>query len=212
VCADREGNIWAGTDSGGLDCLQPRRVVNYTTKDGLLCDDVWSISKAHDGSLWIGAAGRVSHFVNNHFLNYSVTTPNGGDACVGRPISVVQEDAQGAVWAGGLQGIARFDGKRFVLAGRAVVQPFTGLLASAYLDPQGTFWCVGNDVACQCRNGHWQIEAAVSGAPAPNLVGVLKDAVADVWFWLNGYQGIHRIRKPGQGTQVIVTVPLGKQR
>ena len=87
VYPDQAGNIWVGTRVGGLNCLQPRRVMNYTTSDvGLASDDVWSISEAHDGSLWIGTDGGASHYRNGAFANYSEGS------------HWVVEDQQGTVW------------------------------------------------------------------------------------------------------------------
>jgi FG-GAP-like repeat/Two component regulator propeller len=41
VYPDREGNIWLGTAQSGLVRLAPRRLVTYTTRDGLVNDQVW---------------------------------------------------------------------------------------------------------------------------------------------------------------------------
>jgi hypothetical protein len=43
---DREGNLWVGTEHNGLYCLRRRPFVTYTTRDGLVSDDIWSIVQA----------------------------------------------------------------------------------------------------------------------------------------------------------------------
>src|SRR5207247_329839 len=55
LCAheDREGNLWIGTVFGGLKRVQPRRILAYSTPEGLAHNNVWSICQSRGGGLWV---------------------------------------------------------------------------------------------------------------------------------------------------------------
>lgn len=60
---DASGSLWFGTLSSGVVCLRPARVEVFGMAHGLPGEDVWSVSSARDGGLWIltrsGPARRV---------------------------------------------------------------------------------------------------------------------------------------------------------
>ena len=58
---DAKGQLWAGTNNGlakmnaagtGFDVM--------TTKDGLFADNVFSMTHAPDGTMWVGSFGGVA--------------------------------------------------------------------------------------------------------------------------------------------------------
>lgn len=100
LLVDREGNLFLGTESKGLFCLERKRFITKTTKDGLIHDDVWSVSAAPDGSVWIGTSGGVSHYTQGVFANYGVN-----QGLLSRHVHIVFADSTGAIWAG-TEGIA----------------------------------------------------------------------------------------------------------
>src|SRR5262249_33858352 len=69
VLEDREGRVWVGTGSGLFqlvrDPLPHRTVVErvYTTKDGLLNNNVNSLLQSADGRLWVGTGSGLSEFI-----------------------------------------------------------------------------------------------------------------------------------------------------
>jgi signal transduction histidine kinase/ligand-binding sensor domain-containing protein len=69
LLVDREKNVWAGT-TAGLACLTRQLFSSLTAADGLVNDDVWSISEAPDGALWIGTSGGVSRWKKGVLSNY----------------------------------------------------------------------------------------------------------------------------------------------
>lgn len=71
---DRQGVLWGGTE-GGLIRYEGGRFTNYTTRDGLIGNEVRTIVEDRDGQLWIGTASGISRLRNNKFVNY--TTKDG---------------------------------------------------------------------------------------------------------------------------------------
>ncbi|MEK6478948.1 two-component regulator propeller domain-containing protein, partial [Catalinimonas sp. 4WD22] len=61
---DAEGIIWAGTNQGGLNRLDPKTNVftNFTTKDGLPSNHIVSIIGDKNGYLWLGTINGLSRF------------------------------------------------------------------------------------------------------------------------------------------------------
>src|ERR1035441_5103332 len=54
---DAEGNLWAGTRTGGLNRLRPALFKTYGRKQGLSSDLVTAICEGRDGDLWVGNDG-----------------------------------------------------------------------------------------------------------------------------------------------------------
>jgi diguanylate cyclase (GGDEF)-like protein len=55
--ADGDGNLWIGTDGGGLQRLSHGRLDSFSTRNGLGNDFVWAIHEDREGSLWVGTNG-----------------------------------------------------------------------------------------------------------------------------------------------------------
>jgi len=97
-------DVWLGTTDGlvKFPALAPSRAVTYTTADGLLDDDIFSVD-VEDGEVWAGSMKGLSRFNGTNFVNY--TSEDG--LLKG---SVVAIDAgEDYVWLGLDTGIARFD-------------------------------------------------------------------------------------------------------
>ena len=54
IFEDREGNLWVGTNGGGLIQLRERVLETYTTRDGLPGNDVAVLCEDARGRIWIG--------------------------------------------------------------------------------------------------------------------------------------------------------------
>ena len=50
----RDGKLWVGTFNGGLFCVDGAKTVQYTTRDGLLSNNVWDVVEDREGNLWLG--------------------------------------------------------------------------------------------------------------------------------------------------------------
>ena len=96
--ADREGNLWLGTEANGLARLRSVAVRMLTTKDGLPENSTRCVCRDQRGDFWVGTYGgfaRVSHGKLTAF------TQMDGEALP--TVTSIGEDAQGRMWiaAGG---------------------------------------------------------------------------------------------------------------
>ncbi|GEM_PF-1309724 len=92
LLVDHAGNLWIGTDGGGLLCLQEGKFIAYNTKDGLAGDVVETIYEDRQGALWIGTNRGLSQWRDGQF-----TTHNGLSQHV---VLSLCEDRAGNLWIG----------------------------------------------------------------------------------------------------------------
>ena len=98
IYEDREGDLWLGTDSGGLNVLRDQRLTTYTTRDGLSGNLVRCLLQSATGDLWIGTDGagldRRTRTGSAHFTTADGLSSNvilslaggvGGDLWIGTP-------------------------------------------------------------------------------------------------------------------------------
>jgi ligand-binding sensor domain-containing protein len=74
IYEDREGDLWLGTDSGGLHLLRDQKFTTYTTSDGLSGNLVRCVFQSANGELWIGTDGAgLNRRTSSGFAHYSTT-------------------------------------------------------------------------------------------------------------------------------------------
>ena len=156
---DVEGNLWAGTGSGGVVLMRQRRIINLTTADGLANDDTWCIAEAPDRSLWIATHGGLSHYTTEgKFVTYR---PMPFPADVDR-FDTVLVTRSGAVWAGCGVGLSRIEGQKLVAVPAEIgTERFKLPVQSLYEDPAGALW-VGSGNLFRLKDGKWVCWGRVS--------------------------------------------------
>ena len=79
---DEAGQVWVGTDGGGIYILKDKEIVkHYKTEDGLAGNVIFKISKIGDG-LWITTGTGISKFIEgrNTFFNFNSRNGLGTDS------------------------------------------------------------------------------------------------------------------------------------
>ena len=93
---DNLGNIWLGTEGGGVSKYDGRSFTHFTTKQGLSYNDVRCMLQDSNGDLWFGTSeGGISKYDGKSFENFSVAS--------GLPhndILSIAEDHSGNLWFG----------------------------------------------------------------------------------------------------------------
>ena len=110
------GNLWFGTDGGGVSRYDGKSLpagqasfTNFTTEQGLANNTVLSITEDKRGNLWFGTqGGGVSRYDGKSFTNY--TTEQG---LANNNVRSIIEDKMGNLWFGTHGGgVSRYDGNR----------------------------------------------------------------------------------------------------
>ncbi len=117
---DKTGNLWFGTDGGGVSRYDGKSFTNFTTAQGLANNGVLSITEDKTGNLWFGTQGGVSRYDGKSFTNF--TTAQG---LANNTVFSITEDGHqlgtdgarmnggGNLWFGtNGGGVSRYDGSR----------------------------------------------------------------------------------------------------
>lgn len=136
ITEDKQGNIWITTIGTGLFKYNGRNFTNYTEKNGLSNNTIYSIIEDREGNLWLGTNGAgVDMFSGEVFTQY--TTNEGLSSNL---VWSILKDKNDNLWIGTYGGgLNFFDGQQFT----NVFQKF-GLKNKEFLsgiqDDNGNLW------------------------------------------------------------------------
>ncbi len=107
ILQDREGNIWLGTNGGGLVAMQKSFINTLTTKDGLSTDLTLCVAEDDDENLWVGTVGKgINKWDGKAMTSYEPTA-------TAENIWSFASSPKGEYWAGTFgQGIYHFNKTR----------------------------------------------------------------------------------------------------
>jgi class 3 adenylate cyclase/ligand-binding sensor domain-containing protein len=116
ITEDRSGNIWFGTQGGGVSRYDGNSFVSFTTEQGLANNNVYSIAEDKNRNYWFGTdGGGVSYYDGKSFTKFSTA-----QGLANNNVYCITEDnsdgyRKGNVWFGTQGGgVCRYDGKSFV--------------------------------------------------------------------------------------------------
>ena len=97
------GDVWVGTEHGGLDLLRGGKVAAFQKTNGFPSDDISCLYLDEDGVLWIGTIGNgLVRLARGQWKHY--TTQNG---LAGNSIDYLIGDGRGFLWIGSNSGLMR---------------------------------------------------------------------------------------------------------
>lgn len=182
ILEDREGNMWFGSIGSGVYKYDGRSFQNFTTRDGLINNEIVSIYEDKTGTIWFGANGGVSRFDGKSFRNYrlnggSINEDGTGDDFPDftRPheINAIIEDKTGRFWFGTRDDTFVYDGKTFTNTTH-IGQRFTNV-RSIIEDKKGNIWLAGSE-------GLWRYDGSTFTNITTNFVGyIYEDVKGNIW-------------------------------
>lgn len=96
IAEDREGNIWVGSDGGGLDRLRRRALFMVSPPDQWQHCPVTSVSAAREGGLWIGTEGAGVYLLREgQFTHLSAS-----NTAAAKDVRTAVQDRSGRLWVG----------------------------------------------------------------------------------------------------------------
>ena len=170
LCMDEQGNLWVGTDSGGLNRIKRK---NFTTPDKMHPWNAQSLAPDTQGGLWAA--------FNAHGMTYWLANAV-KDFGVGRGSNAwtVLVDRKQQVWAGTRgEGLFQFQTNHFEPATGAEI---TGLqIFALFEDHNGQLWA-GTQNGLVCWNGSgWKIYTTRDGLSENIVRAVAEDAEGNLW-------------------------------
>lgn len=205
---DREGDLWLGTESGGLAVLRDRKFSTLGASEGLSDEYVLAMAQAMDGAVWVATkSGGLDVYRNGKFD--TMTTAQGLASDV---VLAVAAAANGDVWAG------TADGLNLIRGGQVRVFTTADGLAddfvrSLYVDGEGALWVGTRHGLSRYANGTFTTWTAADGLGS-DLVGAIHgDRVGGLWIGtLGGLTHVHDgqftnfTKKDGLSSNVITSL------
>jgi hypothetical protein len=100
LVAATDGSVWAGTWGGGVSRFDGKAWTNYTTKDGLAGNIVYSVAQDEKGGMWIGTNAGLSYFDGKVWHMFTTS-----DGLLDNNIYAVAPSGNGQVWVGSRSGV-----------------------------------------------------------------------------------------------------------
>ncbi|GAB3903883.1 hypothetical protein GCM10028803_33030 [Larkinella knui] len=183
VLEDRKGNLWFGSIGAGVYYYDGKSFRNFTTRDGLINNEIVCIYEDKSGTIWFGANGGISRYDGKFFRNYRL---NGGSIVEDRTgipfpdftrppheINTIIEDKTGKFWIGTRDNTFVYDGITFTNTTH-IGHSFTNV-RSIIEDKKGYIWLAGND-------GLWRYDGSTFTNFTQDFVGyVIEDKKGNIW-------------------------------
>jgi ligand-binding sensor domain-containing protein/signal transduction histidine kinase len=179
---DRAGNLWIGTQGGGVSVFRAGRFAAYTTQNGLPDNRVWAFAETAADELWIGTLGGLARFKDGNFTNYYKR-----DGLASEAVRSLCLDRAGTLWIGGeYGGLTRWQAGRFSTAGvPAGVQRHR--LEALAEDREGTLWLgtFGGGLY-RFKDERFEFCAEPEGLANDELLSIYPAGNGDLWLGTSG--------------------------
>lgn len=151
---DKQGNIWFGTTGEGVYKYDGELFTQFTMKDGLSSNCIWSILEDNAGNIWFGTSEGICRTKGDEIIrieiNYlirPVITDNSyyNDWCTKNSVWSMLQDKSGKLWFGTGDGVYCFNGISFsrFLANDGVINKDSlhlKVVADIIEDENGIMW------------------------------------------------------------------------
>lgn len=198
---DNEGVLWFGSNDG-VYRYDGKTFTNFSTKDGLCDNQVFSIIEDQDGFLWFGTANGLCRYDRTSFLHvpipwsdisspwldtvYPIINPN--------QVMCMLQDKRGDIWLGtNGAGAYRYDGETFVsyLAGEGQEYEdglYRNIIHSILEDSEGNIWFTSISHAGVSRfDGKTFTHYSVKDGLSDDMVrSSYQDRKGTIWFGTHG--------------------------
>lgn len=112
---DKAGKLWFGTTGDGVYQFDGKLFINFTTKEGLSSNTVWSILEDRAGYIWFGTADGICRYDGKHMSKIPITVFNGNNlqtistsnsnASLTNEVWSIMQDKSGVIWFGTSEGV-----------------------------------------------------------------------------------------------------------
>jgi ligand-binding sensor domain-containing protein len=92
----QDGSLWFGLSQDGVIRIQAGKTTHYTTADGLINNETWSMLAARDGTIWVGTGHGVSRWDGTKWQKWVSLGYPDPDGLV---VDQFYETREGTIWA-----------------------------------------------------------------------------------------------------------------
>lgn len=180
---DKKGNLWFGTDGGGVSRYDGTQFTNFTTSLGLSYNGVTCILEDKSGNLWFGTTGGgVNRYDGKTFRTFTTAQGLADD-----DVRSMVEDKSGNLWFGTYgSGVSRYNGKSFKTFNTSL-----GLsnndVTIILEDRKGNLWFGTNGGGVSRFDGKtFKTFTTSEGLPNNIVRNILEDKDGNLWFGTYG--------------------------
>ena len=184
---DREGDLWLGTESGGLAVLRDRKFSTLTADEGLTDEYVLALAQDRAGAVWAGTrGGGLNVYRDGKFR--ALTTAQGLTSNV---VLAVAAAPDGDVWAGTPDGLDLIRGNqvRVFTTADGLADDF---VRSLYVGARGELWIGTRRGLSRYEGGRFTTWTAMDGLGS-DLIGAMAED-RDGALWIGTLGGLSRFR------------------
>ena len=150
---DKNGNLWLGTNGGGLSRFNGQEFYSYNSNHGLADNNIQTLFQDKKENIWIGTSVGISMFNGIDFINYNVN-----DSLPLAIYTTIQEDRDGNIWAIGVKDQIRtlvyLENGRFYNASKLYPELSTNnRVISILSDPSGKILISTRNALYEINNG-----------------------------------------------------------
>lgn len=181
---DREGTLWIATSNHGLYRFRERVVTIHKHPGGPQFNSIGVLMRDRAGRVWAGAGG-LARVENNRFENfYREKHPRAVWHSANR-LSALYEDADGTLWVGTEDGIARFRGGRLSEEGELSAQ-IKSRVQAIRRDRAGDLWFGSVQGLYRLRDGRLTRYTTADGLAGDEVRSLHEDAAGNFWVGTSG--------------------------
>ncbi len=180
---DKDGNIWFGTNGGGVSKYDGKCFTHFTDKEGLSNNDVRSMLEDKNGNLWFGTfGGGVCKYDGKCFTNFTEKKGLSNNT-----VFSILEDKSGNIWFGTYGGgVCKYDGKWFThFTDKEGLSNNTVL--SMLVDKNRNIWFGTNGGGVSKYDGQsFSNYSDKEGLSNNTVLSILEDKSGNIWFGSEG--------------------------
>ena len=140
---DRNGDVWAGTVSGGVSKLKGGVFKSYSTADGLPSNAINSIVESSDGTIWLATPSGLCSYSNGHWL-----TRNTQDGLPSDDIRTIFEGSNHVLWIATSNGLVFMESEHIAVP-RYLPESLREQIFGITEDSLGHLWFATSDHVIQ---------------------------------------------------------------
>jgi ligand-binding sensor domain-containing protein len=120
---DKAGNMWFGTTGEGVYKYDGKTFTQFTIKEGLNSNTVWSILEDKEGNIWIGTKAGPCRYdgktisiipiIDANFNNFLFNNTSENNSNINKDVWSMMQDRTGKIWFGTSEGVYCYDRKLF---------------------------------------------------------------------------------------------------
>ena len=176
---DDAGELWFGTEDGGVSWYDGSQWQAYTTADGLGSNTIYAILQDKEGAIWFGTlGGGVSRLDRSSWIAYTQR-----EGLSSNKVSRILQDEQGHMWFGTLGGsISRYDGENWQTYTSRNPLEFNPV-SVIFGDKAGAMWVGRHRGGVSRFDGQeWKIYSRRYGFGVNGVSDIFQDREGAMWF------------------------------